>query len=874
MDPSQGSKSDSSKTPTKASGILLYRDAWSSPGFLRSIPDSSYIVSPHIRFVREDDESPESRARKRTKFWRKSGEWKFSQETPDLSSTAISEESPMPTDDEGLVEHPPLSVDNIPSTDPESIEHPPPVSSDLTSTTTQTILPATNDSEAATEPPHAIFDASVRPSTPKDEILPTAPELELQTTSDAASTLEPQATPEARINSVFSQALATVNPTKDGNWPNDHSGGSLDTGETAMQQESSSHYDFGFDGTRSPKLHPIRNVNNESTRSDSSVPETEQNLQDMPIDQSEATAALAVLEHVVEHHTVSPEPIPNTDQFDDVSEKESEIATGNMSSPKEETKSVRPVFYYLTGPDSDDESLLESSSGGHSDTQDNSMDALPLSVPTPEADIEVLEDEPSSPIPTDVSIVAEEPPSPPQKEPSPDQEFSYHSSLANSDGQVTKEDQSPDTTLLDTASDPMDVDYVEDNILAVSTVDTVSSSLLHDTDRSLEASSIWQQGEIAEAAIATKDSPDHSPQDQTSVSNAAHEVTDPAALLEKRPSEDEISVAKRITSPKMETAIVPGEADIPVDSPPRLASPMQQTPVPELPPLTSPSKATEAKAVTLSASNAAKLRARKKKRSKKRKSTVPAIISPWFASRQQRGSTESDSGSENELERPVDDNVFGLLQVEDPEAAEVDKESTNATLQAHVHSLAKDGEDPGATTKEESEAAIETSGQDTATVPANGFRTSLSYYSPLSNLSEWVNRPPHPLDFLAVVTLATAPPSQAKAGAKDWSTIFRVTDPSTVGSSVRVQIFRPYKDALPEGAVGDVVLLRNFVVKSRKHQCYLLSADASAWLVWRTSGGETRQECKGPPVEVGPDEQAHVATLTQWWSEAGDLGKN
>ncbi|KAK5201318.1 hypothetical protein LTR16_003090, partial [Cryomyces antarcticus] len=124
---------------------------------------------------------------------------------------------------------------------------------------------------------------------------------------------------------------------------------------------------------------------------------------------------------------------------------------------------------------------------------------------------------------------------------------------------------------------------------------------------------------------------------------------------------------------------------------------------------------------------------------------------------------------------------------------------------------------------------------------------------------------------------------------------------------VRVQIFRPWKASLPTAAVGDAVLLRNFAVKSRHHEPFLLSAESSAWCVWRynsthdngdaregsaggghggaqgpkpvsarkASGeckgtaGRAVEECKGPPVEVGESERERIAALRRWWEVDG-----
>ncbi|KAL1586437.1 hypothetical protein WHR41_05189 [Cladosporium halotolerans] len=174
--------------------------------------------------------------------------------------------------------------------------------------------------------------------------------------------------------------------------------------------------------------------------------------------------------------------------------------------------------------------------------------------------------------------------------------------------------------------------------------------------------------------------------------------------------------------------------------------------------------------------------------------------------------------------------------------------------------------------------------------PAEGLSTPHAYFTPLSALPQHLNpSTPQTLDVLAVVTTAPKPPERAKAGPRDYFTSFRVADPSLPlqqpASSVRVEVFRPWKAVLPAAEAGDVVLLRAFAVKSRKRRAFLLSCDASAWCVWRfgevggaveeeeekirrrssVSGAEVREEVKGPPVEFGEAERERAGVLRGWW---------
>ncbi|KAK5162928.1 uncharacterized protein LTR77_011089 [Saxophila tyrrhenica] len=179
-------------------------------------------------------------------------------------------------------------------------------------------------------------------------------------------------------------------------------------------------------------------------------------------------------------------------------------------------------------------------------------------------------------------------------------------------------------------------------------------------------------------------------------------------------------------------------------------------------------------------------------------------------------------------------------------------------------------------------------------VHVNGVSTALSYFTPLSRLDECLNPSSQQshgngtVDIFAVVTDKTKEPARAKGGPRDYYTIFRISDTSiTSSTSVRAEIFRPWKATLPVAEVGDVILLRDFAVKSRNRQAYLLSTDASAWCVWRyqdasvaesnakkpawarksteQNGTTVREEVKGPPVELGDEERKHATSLRSWW---------
>jgi hypothetical protein len=155
-----------------------------------------------------------------------------------------------------------------------------------------------------------------------------------------------------------------------------------------------------------------------------------------------------------------------------------------------------------------------------------------------------------------------------------------------------------------------------------------------------------------------------------------------------------------------------------------------------------------------------------------------------------------------------------------------------------------------------------------------GITTSISYYTPLSVLQDHFSQS---VDILAVSTTESAEPQRAESGPKDWHTTIHITESSLLGNKpITVQIFRPYKTALPKVQRGNIVLLRNFKVQSQKRKCMLLSTESSAWAVFfvqREKGGEGSEidvEAVGPPVEYGPEENSHIIELEKWWKAEGE----
>lgn len=180
-----------------------------------------------------------------------------------------------------------------------------------------------------------------------------------------------------------------------------------------------------------------------------------------------------------------------------------------------------------------------------------------------------------------------------------------------------------------------------------------------------------------------------------------------------------------------------------------------------------------------------------------------------------------------------------------------------------------------------------------------GLLTSLSYYTPLSNLmtrlstrsSQSYND--NGVDIIAVVTKSSTKPLRAEKGPKDYGTNFLISDQDFWPQKVHVKVFRPWKLALPVVDHGDIILLRGFDVLPQKGDVAigLKSGEGSAWCVWRFGAKaedndlfsddvpiwvqkekqgdeptlEEREDVRGPPVERGTDERGFVRDLREWW---------
>ncbi|KAJ9365134.1 hypothetical protein C8Q69DRAFT_516471 [Paecilomyces variotii] len=146
---------------------------------------------------------------------------------------------------------------------------------------------------------------------------------------------------------------------------------------------------------------------------------------------------------------------------------------------------------------------------------------------------------------------------------------------------------------------------------------------------------------------------------------------------------------------------------------------------------------------------------------------------------------------------------------------------------------------------------------------ARGFRSAHSYFAPLATLFDLFNSV---IDTISVV-VETSAVSRSASGPRDYFLTLQLTDPSMAGTILPAQIFRPYKTVLPAVKEGDVILLRNFKVRTFNHSMMLLSTDTSAWAVFDGEMDEAR--VAGPPVEYGLAERSYADSLREWFREDG-----
>lgn len=146
---------------------------------------------------------------------------------------------------------------------------------------------------------------------------------------------------------------------------------------------------------------------------------------------------------------------------------------------------------------------------------------------------------------------------------------------------------------------------------------------------------------------------------------------------------------------------------------------------------------------------------------------------------------------------------------------------------------------------------------------SRALRTDLSKFTPLKLLRYNMNKK---IDVLAVATTSPPEPHRAKGGPRHYSISFNITDTSIAPSGVaEVQIFRPYKDALPTIEVGDGILLRNFLVVPVQKGSFALRSTLDEGSAWAAFKDGQEPEMRGPPVELGVTEKGHVVALKAWY---------
>lgn len=274
-------------------------------------------------------------------------------------------------------------------------------------------------------------------------------------------------------------------------------------------------------------------------------------------------------------------------------------------------------------------------------------------------------------------------------------------------------------------------------------------------------------------------------------------------------------------------------------------------------------------------------------------SEVPDVISPWFRSRRSsrlhakqahKEDTHKEQGDTKKRHASQVTNRFQNGVLDGDNVHEAMNLGTKVSTDEVLEKLNRDAELGSVSNRHQP-------------LSAEGFRTSLSYYAPLSALETYLTASSTEgameIDLFGVVTLPSSKPTRAKSGPKDFHNVMHIADLSSYPHTAQVQCFRPFREALPTVEVGDVLVLRNFVVKSRKRDCFLLSTHSSAWLTWRFSKfdngkpqnveeqnalsaqhalhmKETKldipEECPGPLVEVGTEEREHAFALRSWWT--------
>lgn len=314
-------------------------------------------------------------------------------------------------------------------------------------------------------------------------------------------------------------------------------------------------------------------------------------------------------------------------------------------------------------------------------------------------------------------------------------------------------------------------------------------------------------------------------------------------------------------------------------------------------------------------------------RRRSRLSVIPGVMDKWFTS---KGQNKELRKSMSALDKPLEVNVTSTVEAalkspvrSSERLRERRRSSSSAAAARPTRSTKGTAEREEPTTKSPTRtserlrnrrrsSSLAAAGPSVFRISQGSVSTDLSFYPPLTDLGHSLNQQSGVspgVDLIGIVTSASTAPARAKSGPRDWFTSFYMTDPSLcakhdstileepelqpqtsrAGKDVRVDVFRPWKASLPRISVGDVVLLRSFVTRSRLRRPFMLSAEASAWCVWRhcTDGSAVEEalwtcqgdravvseEVLGPPVEIGEQERARVRELRAWWITRDDVSR-
>ena len=271
-----------------------------------------------------------------------------------------------------------------------------------------------------------------------------------------------------------------------------------------------------------------------------------------------------------------------------------------------------------------------------------------------------------------------------------------------------------------------------------------------------------------------------------------------------------------------------------------------------------------------------------------------SVLSPWF---NVKSSSRMQKIEDTKLQVPFE----GASLQEFDDARPPDAEDANVQSQTLMSKSSPSPEDAPKTQMVASQIELpDFSFTQSQLTPVKGLLTGISYYTPVGALYSCIRLPSSSqvyndgcVDVIAVVTKGTTKPLRADKGQRDYYTTLSITDEFFHPRTMRVQVFRPWRAALPEAERGDVVLLRGFEVFSAKGGVGvgLKSAESAAWCAWRFGedkasinlasddskpwtkrekvGNSAREEMKGPPVELGEQERGFAHDLRRWWQNVG-----